>query len=91
VIWKRVAISFEMFGTHPFIKWQKNPEMGSEFSAVFFGFEKLTLAPNWLTDWRFLRLRGESTLIYNKVNQSTPWSGFSRTVSPSGLLLLSRE
>jgi len=38
VICKRVAISFEMFGTHPFITWRRNPEMGSEFSAVFFWF-----------------------------------------------------
>jgi len=46
VICKRVAISFEMFGTHPFATWRKNPEMGSEFSALFLGFEKQTLAPN---------------------------------------------
>jgi hypothetical protein len=40
VICKRVAVSVEMFGTHPFTTWRKNPEMGSEFSAMFFGFEK---------------------------------------------------
>jgi hypothetical protein len=38
VICKRVAVSSEMFGTHAFITWRKNPEMTSEFSAVFFWF-----------------------------------------------------
>jgi hypothetical protein len=35
VICKRVAVSFEMFGTHSFTTWRKNPEMGSESSAFF--------------------------------------------------------
>jgi len=40
VICRRVAVSFEMFGTHPFTTCHKNPEIGSEFSALFLGFEK---------------------------------------------------
>jgi hypothetical protein len=40
VICRRVADSFEVFGTHPFTTWRKNPEVGSEFSALFCGFEK---------------------------------------------------